>query len=55
MFTSTNRHRQHSKFCKEKNTGRVIIKEDQGISIEGYTADEVKELLEILMDEDKDD
>ena len=42
-------------FAKEKNTGRVIFKEDQGIEVVGDSAVEVKELLEILMDEDKDD
>ena len=35
-------------FAKEKDKGRVIINEGQEICIEGYTADEVKEILEVI-------
>jgi len=37
-----------SHFSNKKNTGRVIIKKDRSISIEGYTADEVVRILESL-------
>lgn len=39
-------------FSKKKNSGRVIIKEGKEIVIEGYSFDEVKAILKLLMEND---
>ena len=41
-------------FSKEKNKGRVVIKADQEICIEGYSVDEVKDLLETIFENGDD-
>lgn len=42
-------------FAKKENTGRVIVRENKEISIEGYTAKEVRDILLTILEDDDEE